>query len=85
MKKILVLAFVAVVFYFLGYAQMTPKKINLTAADEITLITGRASIVLKKDGTISIKGGNISIDGTGVINIKSSTDVVIKGSEISEN
>lgn len=85
MKKILILAFVAIVFYFLGYAQTTPKKINLTATDEITLTTGRASIVLKKDGTISIKGGNITIDGTGVINIKSTSDVVLKGYKISEN
>lgn len=85
MKKVLTLAFVAVVFYLLGHAQTTPKKINLTATDEITFVTGKASILLKKDGTIQIKGGNITVDGSGIINIKSATDVVIKGSKISQN
>jgi hypothetical protein len=39
MKKILTLVAVATVFYLLGYAQTTPKKLNLSAADEITIVT----------------------------------------------
>lgn len=85
MKKAFILIIVAIVFYLLGYAQTTPRKLNLSATDEITLITGKASIVMKKDGTISIKGGNITIDGSGIINIKSTSDILMKGYKVSEN
>jgi type VI secretion system secreted protein VgrG len=61
------------------------KKYVLDAGDQITLQTGSASIVMKKDGTITIKGKDITIDGSGKINIKASSDVVIKGSKISQN
>jgi type VI secretion system secreted protein VgrG len=41
--------------------------------------------VLKKDGTITIKGKDISIDGGGKISIKASSDVVLKGSKVTQN
>ena len=40
------------------------------AGDSITLTTGKASITMKKDGTIMIKGKDITIDGAGKINGK---------------
>ena len=61
------------------------KKLLISAADEITLVTGSASISMKKDGTIQIKGKDITIVGSGKIGIKASGDVVIKGSKIAEN
>jgi len=85
MKKVLLLIAVAVVFYFIGYAQTTPRNLNLTATDQIVLTTGKASITMKKDGTILIKGGNISMDGSGTINIKASGDLTVKGKKILEN
>src|SRR3546814_18106414 len=48
------------------------------AGDSITLTTGSASITMKKDGTITISGKDITIDGSGAINIKDSKNVVIK-------
>ncbi|HVK54193.1 MAG TPA: type VI secretion system tip protein TssI/VgrG, partial [Burkholderiales bacterium] len=53
------------------------KKIAITADDEIVIKTGSAEIVMKKNGDITIKGGKI--------NIKGSSDVIIKGSKIQEN
>lgn len=53
------------------------KKMMLTAEDEITLKTGDATIVMKKNGNITIKGNKISIKGDG--------DIVIKGSKIGLN
>ena len=53
--------------------------------DEVILQVGRASITLKKDGTIIIKGNNITIEGSGKINIKAGADLVMKGSRISQN
>lgn len=53
------------------------KSITMQADDQITLKTGSASIVMKKNGDITISGANINIKGSG--------NVVIKGSKISEN
>jgi type VI secretion system secreted protein VgrG len=55
------------------------------AGDEITIKTGSASIVMKKDGTITIKGKDITIQGSGKVNVKASSDVVIKGSKVTQN
>jgi type VI secretion system secreted protein VgrG len=53
------------------------KILEVDAGDGITLKSGEASITLKKDGTIQIKGKDITIDGSG--------NVVIKGSKILQN
>jgi type VI secretion system secreted protein VgrG len=61
------------------------KNLTINAADSITLTTGSASITMKKDGTISIRGKDITIDGSGKINVKASSDIVMKGSKITQN
>jgi type VI secretion system secreted protein VgrG len=61
------------------------KKFYLDAGDEITLKTGDASITMKKDGTIQIKGKDITVTGSGKIGVKASGDLVLKGSKIAEN
>ena len=42
------------------------KKLSITAADGITIKTGAASISMKSDGSIDIKGTNITIKGSKV-------------------
>ncbi|WP_256354621.1 type VI secretion system Vgr family protein [Variovorax sp. dw_308] len=61
------------------------KNLTITAADSISITTGDASITMKKDGTITIKGKDITIDGSGKINVKASSDIVMKGSKILQN
>jgi type VI secretion system secreted protein VgrG len=61
------------------------KKFYLEAGDEITLKTGSASLSMKKDGTIQIKGKDITIVGSGKIGIKASGQMTLKGSKIAEN
>ena len=61
------------------------KNLKITAADSITITTGDASITMKKDGTITIKGKDITVDGSGKINVKASSDIVMKGSKILQN
>jgi len=61
------------------------RILAINAGDEITLTTGAASISMKKDGTISIKGKDILITGSGKITAKASGDMVLKGSKISQN
>src|SRR6185295_12952744 len=58
------------------------KKLVVDAGDQITIQTGSASITMKNDGTITIRGKYITIDGSGKINVKASQDVVIKGSKV---
>jgi type VI secretion system secreted protein VgrG len=53
------------------------KKVALSGGDEISIVCGDASITLKKNGDITIKGKKITVDGSG--------DVVIKGTKISQN
>lgn len=53
------------------------KTITLQADDQITLKTGSAQIIMKKNGDITIKGKNINVKGSG--------NVVIKGSKVSTN
>ena len=61
------------------------KNLVIEAGDSVTIKTGAASIVMKKDGTIQIKGKNITIEGSGKINVKASGDLVMKGSKILQN
>jgi len=61
------------------------KTLSITAADEITITTGDASIIMKKDGTIQIKGKDITIEGSGKITAKASSDLTLKGSSIKQN
>ncbi len=53
------------------------KSITMQADDQITLKTGSAKIVMKKNGDITISGKNINVKGSG--------NVVIKGSKVSAN
>ena len=61
------------------------KNLSINAGDSITITTGSASISMKKDGTIVIKGKDISIQGSGKINVKASSDITMKGSKILQN
>jgi len=69
-----------------GDDQLTvSKKILFDGGDEIMLKSGDASITLKKDGTIILKGKDISITASGKINAKADGDVIIKGSKVAKN
>jgi type VI secretion system secreted protein VgrG len=61
------------------------KTLVVTVADQITIQTGSASIVMKKNGDITLKGKNISLEGTGDVTIKASGNVTIKGTKVSSN
>jgi type VI secretion system secreted protein VgrG len=61
------------------------KKLTINAGDEITLTTGQASISMKKDGTIRIQGRDITVQGSGAINVRATNDVVIRGRKVLQN
>ncbi|HFD13834.1 MAG TPA: type VI secretion system tip protein VgrG, partial [Epsilonproteobacteria bacterium] len=61
------------------------KVYTLSAGDEIKLETGASSLTMKSDGTIVLKGVDISIIGDGEINVKAAKNIVMKGKKILEN
>lgn len=61
------------------------KKFVLDVTDEITLKCGDAQVTMKKDGTITIKGKDISFTASGKINAKADGNVNIKGAKINQN
>ena len=60
-----------------NYTAVIKKKAVIDVTDELTLKSGDASIVLKKNGDITIKGKKITIEGSG--------DLILKGSKIAQN
>lgn len=61
------------------------KKMVIQADDEIVIRTGDASITMKKNGSIVIKGSAIQIEGSGTVNVKASGEMILKGKKIGEN
>ena len=58
---------------------------TLTAGDCIELICGNSRLVMKKDGTITLKGKDIQVESTSDTKIKATGELVLKGSKIGEN
>jgi len=52
---------------------------------EVVVRTGGASIVLKSDGSITIKGNNVTVEGASKVIVKAAGDLVLKGAKIVEN
>jgi type VI secretion system secreted protein VgrG len=61
------------------------KNLMIDAGDSVTIKTGSASITMKKDGTITIKGKDITVDGSGKIDITASNNITMKGQKILQN
>lgn len=61
------------------------KNLMITAGDSIEIKTGSAMIIMKKDGSITIKGKDILIDGSGKIDVKASGNITQKGQKILQN
>src|SRR5437016_1347228 len=61
------------------------EQIDGENTDSVTIKTGDASITMKNNGDIQIKGNNITIQGSGKIAIKADSDVNIKGSKVTNN
>ena len=61
------------------------KSLAISAADSITFTTGDATISMQKDGTISITGKDITIQGTGKITANAAMTMTLKGQAIMLN
>ncbi len=70
----------------------TKTKLLLEGEDQVTIKCGSAVIVMKKDGTISVNGKDITVEGkditakgSGKINIAATGELTTKGSKINQN
>ena len=61
------------------------KHATLVSGNDLSLKTGDASIVAKKDGEVAIKGKDVSIDASGKIHCKASGELILKGHKILQN
>jgi type VI secretion system secreted protein VgrG len=61
------------------------KNMAIDVGDSISIKCGKAEITMKKDGTITLKGKDLTLKGSGKINAKASGAVTIKGSKIGQN
>ena len=57
----------------------------IEAGDSVVIKCGSAAIAMKKDGTITIEGKDISVNASGKFNGKASGEVTWKGSKINHN
>ncbi|BCW90415.1 hypothetical protein sos41_35840 [Alphaproteobacteria bacterium SO-S41] len=61
------------------------RRLTITSDDEIAFACGAATLTLKKDGNIVLKGKDVAIDGSGRINLKAAADITMKGAKINQN
>jgi type VI secretion system secreted protein VgrG len=61
------------------------KKLLVDVGDEIVIRTGKASIIMRKNGFIELSGVDISVIGKGEIILKATKDITIKGKKVKEN
>jgi type VI secretion system secreted protein VgrG len=61
------------------------KNWVIDAGDSVVIKTGSASITMKKDGTITIKGKDITFDASGKLNGKAGGDIAMKGNNVKQN
>jgi type VI secretion system secreted protein VgrG len=61
------------------------KALVIDCGDSVTLRTGKASITMRSNGSITISGANIKIDGDGKVDVKATNNVLLKGRKILQN
>ncbi len=62
--------------------------LDLTLQDDdpvVSLKVGDASLTMKKDGTIELKGKDVTIEGSGKVTLKADSDLTLKGAKVNIN
>lgn len=55
------------------------KKLTIDAGDEILIKTGSSSILMKKDGTITIEGKVVTINGSDKVKVSAKSELEMDG------
>ena len=53
--------------------------------NQVTIKLDAASFVMKRDGSIELKGNQIVVQGGGTVSVKASGPLILKGSTIQQN
>jgi glutamyl-tRNA reductase len=53
--------------------------------NQVSIKLGAASFVMKQDGSITLDGNKIVVDGSGTVIVKASGPLILKGSTIQQN
>jgi type VI secretion system secreted protein VgrG len=61
------------------------KKISIDGTDQVDIICGSAQLTMKKNGDITLKGKNITIDASGKLTMKATGSVTLKGQTVTHN
>ena len=61
------------------------KTMSIQVADMLEIVVGDARLVLKKDGSITLSGKDITLAASGDIQCKAGRNLVMKGSKIAQN
>jgi len=61
------------------------RVLVMKASDEVDITCGAASLTLKKDGTVAIRGKDCDISASGHTAIKAGGNLTLKGSKVVEN
>lgn len=61
------------------------KRVVLNATDELELVCGQASLLLRKDGTVRIRAKEFEINASGDVTVKAGKELKLKGTKILEN
>ena len=68
------------------WGEVEQLRQSITAGhNQVVVKCGAASIVMKSDGSVVIKGNNITTEGSSRVFIKAGADVVLKGNKILQN
>jgi type VI secretion system secreted protein VgrG len=55
------------------------------ATDELEIVCGEASLVLKKDGTVRIRAKELDISASGDATVKAGRELRLRGAKVSES
>jgi len=61
------------------------RRFISVANNQVVVKIGESSIVLKPNGSIDVKGREITVAGSGRVAVKASGELVLKGSKIQQN
>jgi type VI secretion system secreted protein VgrG len=57
----------------------------LRATDELEIVCGEASLLLKKDGTVRIRAKELDISASGDATVKAGRELRLRGAKVSES
>jgi type VI secretion system secreted protein VgrG len=61
------------------------RRLIVRATDELEIVCGEASLVLKKDGTVRIRAKELDISASGDATVKAGRELRLRGAKVSES